>query len=259
MGESILKKNRTSKILIFYIFISILFFSSNFITPVKADAQVEILSHSSYIGSLDFYNVVGEVQNTGDQAVKYVRISATFYDSSDTVVDTALTFSTLSTILPGRKSPFTITLWESSQASKVDHYSLSVSFSTTVSVQESLQIVSHSSYIGSFGWLNIVGEIENLATGGTTYVKVIATCYDESGTVINEGLTFTNPSEIEAGQKAPFDITIYDDNLELVTSYELTVESSEFAMIPEFSSYLILLLIFPFSGFVILFYKRRLE
>ncbi len=141
-------------------------------TTVKATAQVEILSHTGYIDSLDFYNVVGEVQNVGDQAVKYVRITATFYDSSDAVVDTSFTYSSLDVILAGRKSPFSITLLDTIQSAKVDHYSLSVSsFSTTVTIEEGLEILSHNSYTGALGWMHIVGEIENVATGGATYVK----------------------------------------------------------------------------------------
>lgn len=234
-----------------------IFLSSILVFQVKADAQVELLNSSSYIDSLGWFNVVGEVQNVGDQAVDYVRISATFYDSNDTVVDTAYTYSTLDVILPNRKSPFDIVLWDQSQSSKVDHYSLSVSFSTTVSMQQSLQILSHSSYIDVLGWLNIVGEVENIATGGATFVKVIATCYDESGTVINVGYSYTNPSEIEASQKAPFDILIIGNNPELVSNYELTVESSEFAEIPEFNACILFLLVLPLFGLIIYFKNLR--
>lgn len=239
------------------ILLLIIFSSSNLVFQVKADAQVELLTSSSYIDSLGWFNIVGEVQNVGDQAVDFVRIQATFYDSNDTVVETAFTYSELDVILPGRKSPFDITLWDESQSSKVDHYSLSVTFSTTVSMQQSLRILSHSSYIDVLGWLNIVGEVENIATGGATSVKVIATCYDESGTVINIGFSYTNPSEIEAAQKAPFDIIIYDNNPELVSNYELTVESSEFAEIPEFNACILFLLVLPLFGLIIYFNNRR--
>ncbi len=248
-------KNKFSIPIVLLMLLLIIFSSSNLIFPVKADAQVEVLTHSSYIDSLGWLNVVGEVQNVGDQPVEYVKISATFYDSSNTVVDTSFTFSDLDVILPNRKSPFDILLFDESQISKVDHYELSVSFSTTVSKQQSLRIISHSSYIDTLGWLNIVGEVENSASGGATYVKVIATCYDESGTVINSGFDITN--DIDGGQKAPFEILIISNNPELVSSYELTAESSEFAEIPEVNSLIGFILIFTLLGLIIYFNDRK--
>ena len=246
--------NHLSISMFLLMFLLIIFSSSNLVFPVKADAQVELLTSSSYIDSLGWLHVVGEAQNVGNQAVEYVRISATFYDSSNTVVGTAFTYSDLNVILPNRKSPFDILLYEESQSSKVDHYELSVSFSTTVSKQQSLQILSYSSYIDSLGWFHIVGEVENTATGGATYVKVIATCY-ESGTVINNGFDYT--TDLDRGQKAPFEILIIDNNPELISSYELTVESSEFAEIPEFSSIILFLLIFPLLGLIIYSNNRK--
>lgn len=221
---------RKSKSFILLLSFAFIFNLLIIISPVQADAKVDILSHSSYIDSLGWLNVVGEVQNTGDQSVEHVKITATFYDSSDVVVDTSFTFADLSTILPGRKSPFNIMLLDESQVSKVDDYVLSVSFSSTVSVQQSLQILSHSSYVDGLGWFNIVGEVENLATGGATHVQVIATCYDSSGTVIDTSFTFTNPSDIESGKKAPFDILILSGPINDIARYELTAESSEFAL-----------------------------
>lgn len=248
-------KSKFSIPVILLILLLTVFSSSNLIFSVKADAQVEILTHSSYIDSLGWLNIVGEVQNVGDQAVKYVKISATFYDSSNTVVETSFDYSDLDVILSNRKSPFIILLFDESQISKVDHYELSVSFSTAVSKQQSLRIISHSSFIDTLGWLNIVGEVENSASGGATDVKVIATCYDESGTVINSGFDYTD--DIDGDQKAPFEILIFD-NPELVLSYELTVESSEFSMIPEFNSLIAFLLIFTLLGLIIYFnYRKR--
>lgn len=247
--------NRVSISMFLLTFLLIIFSSSNLVFPVKADAQVELLTSSIYIDSLGAHHIVGEVQNVGNQAVEYVRISATFYNSSNTVVETAFTYSDLNVILPNRKSPFDILLIDESQSSKVDHYELSVSFSTTVSKQQSLQILSHSSYIDGLGWFHIVGEVENTATGGATFVKVIATCYDESETVINKGFDYT--TDIEGSQKAPFEILIIDNNPELISRYELTVESSEFTEIPEFSSVILFLLILPLLGLIIYSNNRK--
>ena len=44
----------------------------------------------------------------GNQTVNFVKVTATFYDSDDTVIATATTFTTISVLLPRRKSPFLV-------------------------------------------------------------------------------------------------------------------------------------------------------
>ena len=250
-------KHKHQFFVISFIVIIIVFQSSNLVLTVKADTQVEVLTHSNYIDNDGWFNIVGEVQNMGDQAVEYVEIQATFYNSSNAIIETFFnyTFSELTIILPERKSPFLLTLWDQALSSNVDHYSLSVTFSATDSMPESLRILSNSSYYDAASGLNIVGEVENTASEGATYVYVIATCYDEYGTVINLGSNST--SDIEANQKAPFSITISDNNPESVSYYELTVESFEFAAIPEFNSFITVILILSLLGLTIYFISRN--
>lgn len=250
-------KHKHSLLVISFIVIMIIFQSSNLILTVKADTQVEVLTHSSYIDGDGWFNIVGEVENVGDQPVEYVEIQATFYNSSNGIIETFFnyTFSELSIILPERKSPFLLTLWDQSLSSNIDHYSLSVTFSATDSMPESLRILSNSSYYDIGGGLNIVGEVENTASEGATYVYVIATCYDEYGTVINLGSNST--TDIEAHQQAPFSITISDNNPESVSYYELTVESFEFAAIPEFNSFISVLFILSLFGLTIYVISRN--
>jgi len=202
--------------------------------------------------SFGYYHIVGEVQNLGDVAVKYVKIVVTFYDSSHTVIATDFTYSELDVILPGRKSPFDILFTETSQIPRIDHYSLAVTFSTTVSKPIGLQILSNSSYIDSFGFMHVVGEIKNIGSIKTTYVKIIATFYDSSGKVVDCDFTFSDPNELDPGQVAPFDIMLTnEERIPLIQSYALTAESTHYAIIPEFSSMLIMLLFMVLAFLII--------
>lgn len=238
-----------------------LFFASLFILalntePVYAATNVSILSHTGYLDSLGYYHVVGEVQNTGDQAVNFVKVTATFYDSSDVVVATEFTYTILDVILPDRKSPFDIILTDAVQSTKIDHYSLSVTFSAASPKPLGLEILSHSSYTDSIGWMHVVGEIKNIGSGTANYVKVIATFYDETGKVVAAEFAYSNPSDIEPGQKAPFEILLSDERAPYVASYELTAESTQYAIVPEFHSTITLLLLTIVS--ITLFVKRKL-
>lgn len=230
---------------ILFIFVAILCCFIVLIPKVKASASVQILSHTSYMDSFGYLHVVGEVQNIGDVAVHYVKIVVTFYDSSHVVVATDFSYTTLDVILPGRKSPFDILFTETSQIPKIDHYSLTVTFSATVSKPIGLQILSNSSYVDQWGYLHIVGEIKNIGSVKTTFVKIIATFYDQSGSVVDCDFTYSNPDELDPGQVAPFDIMLTNrERIPLIYSYALTAESTHYAIIPEFSSMPIVLLLF---------------
>lgn len=80
-------------------------------TPQKK-SKVEVLSHSvkKVYGNT---SIVGEIQNNGSSPASFVKVTATFYDSSGKVVDTSFTYAgdTANTPLgSGKKSPFEIGL-----------------------------------------------------------------------------------------------------------------------------------------------------
>ncbi|MFZ7138362.1 MAG: FxLYD domain-containing protein [archaeon] len=248
-------KNCSSQICLIFL-LSVLFVSSAcLVNPVKAEANVEVVSHVSYVGHLSMY-VVGEVQNTGDQPVEWVEITATFYDSNDSVMATEVGYSGVDVILPERKSPFHIILLDETMVANVDHYSLSVSYEPTVAIEEKLSIVSDSSYIDELGGFIITGEVENTANTDATSVRVYATCYDESGNVVDTGMTnIYDP--IPAGQTASFEVTVLTEDIETIASYQLTPESAEYAAIPEFSTLFMCLLVAPFVGLAVIVLHKK--
>lgn len=123
---------------------------------------------------------------------------------------------------------------------------------------EGLVILSNSSYIDSYGWMHVVGQIKNIGAYATTYVKVIATFYDNTGRVVDCDFTFSNPDDLETNQTGSFDILLISERVSLIESYELTAESHEYAIIPEFPSSLMLpLLVFLILIVVVLSKKKR--
>jgi len=228
------------------------------LVEVKAtNGEVNILSHTGYLDSLGYYHVVGEVENVGDVALNFVKITATFYDESETVVGTDFTFTELDSLLAGRKSPFDLFLLDTTQSMKVDHYSLAVTYLVTSPKPIGLEILSSSSYIDGIGWMHIVGEIKNIGTVKATYVKIVATCYDEMGKVVSADFTFSDPSDINPAQRAPFEILIEAERASFVSSYELSAESTQYALIPEFPSLVILPLFMIKTLLTVIVYKRK--
>ncbi|MCW4040132.1 MAG: FxLYD domain-containing protein [Candidatus Bathyarchaeota archaeon] len=241
------------------LFLSVMCFG--YLLPtVTAAAEIEIVSHSSYIETYGYYRIVGEVQNVGDQMVRDVEISQTYYNAEDAVIGTSAENSSgvqvsLTNLYPGRKSPFAYTFY--GNASLVDHYSLAVVDFTPYEYttdRQKLNITSHSSSIVE-GDMIISGEVEHIEGSSASLVKVLATCYDEFGTVVVMG--GQSAISIEAGQPAAFEINI-DDNVPLIASYELTTEAPFYDMIPEFNPVLLSLIVIPLISISFLLSKRKM-
>jgi hypothetical protein len=77
----------------------------------------------------------------------------------------------------------------------------------------------------------IVGEIQNNGSQIAKFVVVSATLYDSSNKVIGTESTFTTPSHIDPGQKAPFEITVGTDkvmggDLSIIDHYAIQASAS---------------------------------
>jgi uncharacterized protein (TIGR02588 family) len=79
---------------------------------------------------------------------------------------------------------------------------------------------------------HIVGEVQNNGAQTAKFVQVSATLYDSSNKVIGTDFSFTNPSDIDPGQKAPFEITIGTDkvmggDLSIIDHYAVQVSGQQ--------------------------------
>ena len=241
-------------------FILVAIFSTSFIGSALAAPQIEILnSHTSFLDPIGYFNVVGEVQNVGDQAANNVFVTATYYNAGNEVVGTWVNNIGLSVLLPDRKSPFRVEFVDVGQSALVDHYSLEIEFTPTDSIPKQLQIASHNSSVDvGFGLFEILGEVENTGDSTATYVTVFATCYDEAGNVIQVGGDYTEPVNVGVGQKGSFTLWIDHENPDLINSYTLTAESENYALIPEFNSFVLTILAVTLVSISSLLYKRKI-
>lgn len=86
-------------------------------------------------------------------------------------------------------------------------------------------ITSNTSYTDSIGDMHIVGEVKNNLPNLAESVKIIATLYDSKGNVIGMDYTYTEPSDLESNEKAPFELTLSNSTLpiERISNYNLKV------------------------------------
>jgi hypothetical protein len=100
---------------------------------------------------------------------------------------------------------------------------------STPTVQDkSFKILISNDFIDSIGYLHVVGEVENNTPTNAQFVKITGTFYDSNNQVVATDFTYTNPSDIGSGQKAPFELTLTSasvpvseiDHYNLIASYQ---------------------------------------
>jgi hypothetical protein len=79
--------------------------------------------------------------------------------------------------------------------------------------------------------MHIVGEVINESFQPIRFVEITATFYDSNNRVIGTDFTFTNPSTLQPGQRAPFDITASERTMPtyLISSYTLSADFLDFS------------------------------
>ena len=105
---------------------------------------------------------------------------------------------------------------------------ISIVVGSTPSPNGSLEILSHSSYIDSVGYLHVVGEVDNNSSKTAKFVEIIGTFYDGNGHVVGTQNAFTDPSDLAPGEKAPFDLVLTSASISIdqIKSYRLQLNSS---------------------------------
>jgi hypothetical protein len=175
------------------------------------------------VDSIGYTHVVGEVQNIGTQNLDFIQLTATFYASNSSVVDTGLAYTLMSILTPGQKSPFDVTT--ARQNVIVDHFSLSVSDASVTTDQPNtkMKVQGATSHADQIGYYHVVGEVTNIGTTTANNVKVIVTYYDSAGKVVDVGFTFTSPANLQAGETGSFDSST-NHSVNTISSFVVQVQ-----------------------------------
>ena len=99
-----------------------------------------------------------------------------------------------------------------------------ICLATPVAAVETIQPVSHTSYVDHLGYYHVVGEIENIGDQALSMIEVTATLYNSDNDVIATRKASTMLEVLFVNRKAPFDIQLLDELLsEDVDHYNLDV------------------------------------
>lgn len=95
------------------------------------------------------------------------------------------------------------------------------------STSDSLTITSQTSYIDSLDFYHVVGEVQYNSVMPVDFVQIIGTFYDKDGNVVGTATTYTNPSTLDSGDTAPFDLILTSSSVPMheISNYKLSVTS----------------------------------
>jgi hypothetical protein len=167
--------------------------------PVSASVSVIVLTNSSWGPDAGgFEHIVGEVQNSGTENAEFVEVDFNFYNSSNTLLSTDFTFTDLNVLAPGERSGFTDIF---TPPAGYDHYAI-----TGVQVSPAVEPVNHNFntqvtnvFTDSGGFQHVVGTVTNNNTTTDTFVEVVFTFRNCSGTVVDTDFTFVNTQNGDLG------------------------------------------------------------
>lgn len=86
-------------------------------------------------------------------------------------------------------------------------------------IEKGLLILSHSTYVDTFGYLHVVGEVENIGTNNTEQNQVTVTFVDTEGNPTVSASTYSYLDIISPGQRSPFEIVF--SSSPNVTNYKI--------------------------------------
>lgn len=187
--------------------------------------QLEVISHKSYVDSLGWYHIVGEVQNNSSAPMEFVEVMAKLYNTQQEVIGTKLTFTSPDVIMPGGSASFDIIALREKQWSEISDYNLHVK--GDVSTKENRQNLIVRSQNGRIedGRLIVTGEIEN--TGPTpALAKLVVTLYDAEHNVLNTSWSYADNGIIAPAGISTFEVKIDHNTDPNNFSYSLQIEEA---------------------------------
>jgi hypothetical protein len=190
-----------------------------------ADDRISVRSITQFgPDSAGYHEIIGEVQNAGATALGPVRVDFSFYSANNTLLSTDYTFSDVSRLAPGEKSPFSLHF---EPVPEYDHYSYGVS-----DADFSFQSVNHNFTVTVTNRYNdglfehVVGTVRNDNTTTAEFVSVVGTAYAADGTAVDASESFINNSskELAPGTSATYELIFFSGRP--FQNYALLAESS---------------------------------
>ena len=193
-------------------------------TPEPPAPGVYILDNSSsYVDSINYLHIVGEVQNDTGHNLRFVKVTVNVFDNEGHLVATDFTYTTLRHLPAGEKVCFQVFVQE---PENWDYYEFEdPTYWTDGQQLPNLTVLNDSgSYDAIFGWYQIIGQVRNDHGTRVEFVKPVGTLYDATNTVIGCHWTYVNATDLDPDQVSSFNMVCPGRDYSDVASYRLQVD-----------------------------------
>src|SRR4030067_1968026 len=233
------------KSLVFFIvLLSLLSLGLTLIPHVSSQPEnIKVLSYSWYTDSVDYFIVVGEVQNIGHNTIDTVGLSGTVYTQDGNAQANSYAPAFVKYLIPQQKAPFYMEF--SSQSSPtgdlswlslgVDRIDLVVDLAEATSSYQYPDLTlegSSASVVEGVYWVS--GTVKNTGSQTAKNIRVIGTFYNASGTAVAAGYTaLLTPTSLSPSGTASFKVGAFDlDQADgppslKISKYSLLIQTEE--------------------------------
>lgn len=170
-----------------------------------ADNGLTAMNQSSYVDGSNELHLVGEVRNDTGQAIELVNIQASLVDASGKSFDGTQGYTEINVLQPGDVSSFDVTKFPAPQT--LATYKLHMTWSkASTQVAAGLTVVNDAPFDDGTGFVHVSGQVINNGSASAAGVRVVATYYHDDGTVAFIWDDHSDPSTIQAGGTAQFEL-----------------------------------------------------
>jgi hypothetical protein len=200
-------------------------FNQTLLPPITISPQ----NASLYQDSIGTTHIIGVVTNPFTFPIHSVQITASAHNAQNQLTSTSSAYTDMDQLNPKETAGFDMVV---NNVVNPHNYQLSVSYEKADSVEPAaLYLYMGQTYVDSAGTYHLLGEVTNYGSNPTSFVKVYGLFFDANKRVIDTESTYTTPSDLQPGQKAPFDLTISNPNSNLIRFDTIDVQSDDYSLL----------------------------
>ena len=233
---------RKSSVFLF-VFLTLASLGVTLVPQVSSQPEnIKVLSYGWYVDSINFLDVVGEVQNVGPNTIDTVVLSGTIYATDGEAKAYSSTTVFVKYLVPQQKAPFfmefppqaSVTGDLSWLSLGIDHIDFTVNLAEATSSYQypGLTVASSSGEVDSEGVYWVSGTVQNTGDQTARNVYLVGTFFNASDTVVAVGYSdYLTPLSLSPSSTASFKFGAFDLNQSLVpsnlmiSSYSLLVQT----------------------------------
>ncbi|TES93263.1 MAG: hypothetical protein E3J88_00360 [Anaerolineales bacterium] len=197
-------------------------------TTLTEEPGVRVVKDNYIDSGTGYVRFLGVVENTGNVPLEFVNIYVHLLDEDGNLVGSNKSPSDIEVVYPGKTSPFSV-IFSPSDSSGWQTYEIDVEFDIESQDKDylppDLVVVSSSGpQKGDSGVYMIEGEIKNIGSIPSTWLKVFGALYNAEGEIISVEIAWPDIKVLQPDQSFPFTLLFSDKKPGLPMTYQLWVQ-----------------------------------